>query len=256
MNYRTTLLLTLTTVVIFTILSFFVNLSLWWLLLPALFLIANIAAGSARINSNFFTKVYCSGPAGKEGVSITFDDGPNSEFSYEIMNTLDEYDAKATFFLIGKNITGNESLVKRMDEKGHTLGNHTFSHSTLIDFSNTASFKEEMIKTSQLVAKITGKSMRLFRPPYGVTTPAIAKATGELGYDVIGWNIRSLDTTGDSRENIYNRVVSQIRPGAIILFHDTSQKTIDILKRTLEYLRKNGIGIVPLTEMLDIRSYN
>lgn len=256
MNYKKTLLLFIISLVIFSILYFLFKISLWWIIVPVLFLKTSVIYGSATIRSNFFTNVLCSGITDKKEIAITFDDGPNNSFTNEILSTLDAYEAKATFFVIGKNIPGNEDIIKNIFSKGHTIGNHTFSHSYFIDFKNTAFFVEEIKKTSELIVKITGKSMRLFRPPYGVTTPPIAKATKALNYDVIGWNIRSLDTTKDSAETIIKRFIRQIKPGSIVLFHDTSIKTNIVLKNVLEYLKQNGIRIVSVSDILNIRAYN
>ncbi|MDQ3046760.1 MAG: polysaccharide deacetylase family protein, partial [Bacteroidota bacterium] len=130
-----------------------------------------------------------------------------------------------------------------------------FSHSYMIDFKSKEGFIEELRKTSQLVSAITGKQMNLFRPPYGVTTPNLAAASKDLNYDLIGWNIRSLDTTGDSVKTITERVFKKIRPGAVILFHDTSEKTLEVLKQTLNFVKDNGFIVVSTEELLKVRAY-
>lgn len=157
--------------------------------------------------------------------------------------------------MIGKNISGKENLIKKIDEAGHTLGNHTFSHSFFIDFKSKTGFMFELDTTSDLVYNIIKKRMKLFRPPYGVTTPNLARASKALNYEIIGWNIRSLDTTKDNEERIAKRVISQIKPGAIILFHDTSSKTVEVLKQTLNFAKENGFKIVSVEELLKIKAY-
>jgi peptidoglycan/xylan/chitin deacetylase (PgdA/CDA1 family) len=97
--------------------------------------------------------------------------------------------------------------------------------------------------------------MKLFRPPYGVTTPNLAKASEQLNYSIIGWNIRSLDTTKDTAQIITSRVQTQIKPGAIILFHDASNKTIQVLKQTLSFAQENGYKIVSVDQLLKIKAY-
>jgi len=168
---------------------------------------------------------------------------------------LAQHNAPATFFVIGKNIQGNENILKRMDEEGHCIGSHSYTHSFYLDFKSLQGFKDELNMTSESVFKIIGKRMKLFRPPYGVTTPNLAKASKALNYNIIGWSIRSFDTTKDSMQTITMRVQSQIKPGAIILFHDTSDKTIEVLKQTLSFAKENGYKIVSIEQLLKLDVY-
>ena len=186
---------------------------------------------------------------------LTFDDGPNNEHTPEVLNLLKEYNATATFFIIGKNIEGNESIVKSIDAAGHTLGNHSFSHSFFIDFKSKKAFVDEVNSTSKLVDSIIGKKMKLFRPPYGVTTPNLARAAKELNLQVIGWNVRSLDTTNDSQEVILNRIKQKLKPGSIVLLHDTSSKSVNVLRHLLQHCAASGIKIVNVENALNIKAY-
>jgi peptidoglycan/xylan/chitin deacetylase (PgdA/CDA1 family) len=157
--------------------------------------------------------------------------------------------------VIGKNIAGNEAILQQTDTAGHIIGNHTFSHSFFIDFKTKKGFIDELNQTMAAVYKITGRQVRLFRPPYGVTTPNLAQAAKELNYSVIGWNVRSLDTKADSEEEILKRVTDQVKPGAVILFHDTSAKTVNVFKQTLNFARENGFKIVSVEQLLTVRGY-
>lgn len=159
------------------------------------------------------------------------------------------------FFVIGKNIQGNESILKQIDAEGHSIGNHSYTHSFYVDFKNLQGFKNELNQTAESVFKVIGKRMKLFRPPYGVTTPNLVKASNSLNYSIIGWTIRSFDTTSDSAQVITRRVQTQIKPGAIILFHDTSDKTIQVLKQTLNFAKENGYKIVSVERLLKIDAY-
>lgn len=234
---------------------FFSSLSLWWLLLPLFVYVTVLSYGSANIQTGFFIKTYCSSNTQEKIIAISFDDGPHREFTPEILKTLSEYNVPATFFVIGKNIRGNEKLIQQMDKSGHILGNHTFSHSFFIDFKGKLGFMFELDATSDLIHEIIGKRTKYFRPPYGVTTPALAAASEALDYSIIGWNIRSLDTTGKTEKEIADRVTSRIKPGSIILFHDTSAKTIGVLKQTLNFAKENGFKIVSTEELLKIQAY-
>jgi peptidoglycan/xylan/chitin deacetylase (PgdA/CDA1 family) len=116
-------------------------------------------------------------------------------------------------------------------------------------------FKNELNQTAESVFNIIGKRMKLFRPPYGVTTPHLVKAASVLNYSIIGWTIRSFDTTADTAQTITRRVQTQIKPGAIILFHDTSDKTIQVLKQTLDFAKDHGYKIVSVDQLLKIKAY-
>jgi len=255
MTFKSTGITFIISVCIILSLFYFWGISLWWIMLPLLVFVLFVIYGSANIQSNFYTKAFCSANITEKKIAITFDDGPDKECTQKALSILEEYNAKATFFLIGKKIEGNESIVKQIDAAGHTIGNHTFSHSFFIDFKNANGFAEELNQTSDLVFKLTGKRMKLFRPPYGVTTPNLAKAAKALKYHIIGWNVRSLDTTNDREEKIVSRVTQQLKPGAVVLFHDTSEKTIGVLKQTLEFAKQNGFKIVSMQSLLNTQPY-
>jgi peptidoglycan-N-acetylglucosamine deacetylase len=243
------------TISIIGLLYTFFGVSLWWLVLPGTIYLTLIIYGSAIIQANFYTPVYCYANVSEKEIALSFDDGPNREYTPQVLSTLAEYNARATFFVIGKNIQGNENVLKQIDAEGHSIGNHSYTHSFFVDFNNLQGFKNELNQTAESVFKITGKRMKLFRPPYGVTTPPLVKASNVLNYSIIGWSIRSFDTTTDTTQIITRRVQTRIKPGAIILFHDTSDKTIQVLKQTLKFARENGYKIVSVEQLLKIEAY-
>lgn len=237
------------------LLHFFFDVSPAWLALPAVLWLAAISYGTAIIQSNFHATAYCYGSGAKNEIALSFDDGPNREYTPQVLSVLAQYNVQATFFVIGKNLQGNESLLKQMDAEGHSIGNHSYTHSYFVDFKSLKGFREELKQTEASVFKIIGKRMKLFRPPYGVTTPGLVKAASLLDYSLIGWSIRSFDTTADTEQVIYRRVQTQIKPGAIILFHDRSDKTIQVLKQTLDFARDQGYKIVSVEDILKIKAY-
>jgi peptidoglycan-N-acetylglucosamine deacetylase len=233
----------------------FFDMSLVWLFLPGGSFLILLIYGSASIQSNFFVPAHCHTNSTEKQIALSFDDGPNHEFTPQILSALAHYNATATFFVIGKNIPGNENILKQIDAAGHSIGNHSYTHSFFIDFKSVQGFKEELIQTTESVLKVIGKRMTLFRPPYGVITPNLAKAINLLDYRVIGWSIRSFDTTTDSAHTIAQRVQSQIKSGAIILFHDTSDKTTHALKQTLDFAKNNDYKVVSIEQLLKIKAY-
>lgn len=240
---------------IIVLLHMLVGISLGWLTLPVAVFLLLIIYGSSIIQANFFAEAYCHADTAEKEIALSFDDGPNREFTPQALSILAHYNAPATFFVVGKNIQGNEDILKQIDADGHSIGNHTYTHSFFVDFKSARGFKNELNQTANAVFKVIGKHMKLFRPPYGVTTPHLAKASNLLGYKIVGWSIRSFDTTADSAHGISRRVQKQIKPGAIILFHDTSDKTIHALKQTLKFAQENGYRIVTIERLLKIKAY-
>ncbi len=254
MNFKTTSISFLISVCLVVLLNYFNQISLVWLLLPFVVYNALIIYGSASIQSDFFVKAICSAETNEKIIALTFDDGPHKEYTTQVLSALKEFEAKATFFVIGKNIRENEHIIRQIDAEGHTIGNHTYSHSFFIDFKSKKEFKEELNRTSDEVSKITRKRLSLFRPPYGVTTPNLASASKDLDYVIVGWNVRTMDTTNDTEEKIFERVQQQMKSGAIILFHDTSEKTVRVLKRTLQLAKENGYEIVGVDKIIELNT--
>jgi len=237
------------------LLNTFLEVSLWWLVLPSVIFQLLIIYGSAIIQSNFHGPAYCCADVSEKLIALSFDDGPNQQYTPQVLSILAQYHAAATFFVIGKNVPGNEGVLQQIHAAGHSIGNHSYTHGFFVDFKNLSGFLDELNQTTATVFDIIGKRMKLFRPPYGVTTPSLVKAAKLLDYSIIGWTIRSLDTTGDTVQTISRRVQNKIKPGAIILFHDTSDKTIQVLTQTLNFAQENGYKIVSVDRLLKIDAY-
>lgn len=205
----------------------------------ALFIVI-LAVGSAKIQLNFFTKGYHSLNTSQKAISLTFDDGPHPVYTPQILAVLDQYKAKATFFCIGKHIEEHEDVIKEITDLGHRVGNHSYSHSFFFSFFSTRKVMTEISKTNLLIESVTGKDCNIFRPPYGVTNPPIAKAVNLLGMKLIGWNIRSFDTSTKDPKMVIRRVIKKIKPGAVILLHDNRKHTPEILDAILQYTSKNN----------------
>ncbi|MDQ3048828.1 MAG: polysaccharide deacetylase family protein, partial [Bacteroidota bacterium] len=127
LKFRTASILYISTTCILLLLHSFFSFSLWWLLLPLFLFKSLLIYGSANIHSSFYANVICSGTTTEKKIAITFDDGPDLNYTPEVLNILKEHNATATFFLIGKKIKGNEDLVKNIHSSGNLIGNHTFS---------------------------------------------------------------------------------------------------------------------------------
>lgn len=228
----------------------------WYWLLPLFAVHGGILfLGSYFIQLNFFVKAHCKGVETDKAVALTFDDGPDATFTPMLLDVLKKHKAKATFFLIGKNIAGNEGLVQRMVDEGHTVGNHSYNHAFWFDLYPAKRVLEELKQTDETIKKVIGKKPLLFRPPYGVTNPPIAKAVKRGSYEVIGWNVRSLDTMVKTEVELAQRVLPKCEKGNIFLFHDTSETTVKVIDQFLEKLTKDGLRAMTVDELLDIKAY-
>ncbi|MBO9693335.1 polysaccharide deacetylase family protein [Chryseobacterium sp.] len=169
-------------------------------------------------------------------VALTFDDGP-TEFTPKFLDLLKEHQVKATFFCIGKQIEKYPETFQRIIAEGHTIGNHTLSHSNSTGFLSTSKMIEEIEGCDEVIKNIGNIRTTLYRPPFGVTNPNIAKAVKRTHKVSIGWNVRSLDTIIDDEKKIYTRVTQGLKKGSIILLHDTSEKTCRVLADLLVFLK-------------------
>lgn len=229
----------------------------WWVYVMILFCWLLITVfGSFFIRWNYhLTSLHSNKSISKDHVSLTFDDGPHSEFTQRVLELLKQYNAKATFFLIGKNAEKHPELVHDILRQGHSIGNHTYSHTNGFGFFTTSKVISELEHANSVIEKISGFKMRLYRPAFGVTNPNIQKAVKTLKLNSIGWNVRSLDTTKRSEEAILKRITLKVSKGDIILLHDTSPKTVDVLERLLLFLQVNNLKSVTIDELLNIKAY-
>lgn len=226
-----------------------------WFIALLLLYTAVIFYGSFYIRSNFFVKAFFRGRPGRKIIAITFDDGPSPEFTPQILKTLNDNGVLATFFLIGENIEEHPGLVKQMDEEGHLVGNHSFYHGNGFDLQSANNMLEEMQQTHDLVHQLTGKQMNWFRPPYGVTNPNVKKAVKAMNYLPIGWSVRSFDTVVKDPAKLLARLKKMIKPGAVILLHDTQKVTAEALPGFIQYVKDEGYEIVGLDKLLDLQPY-
>ncbi len=175
-------------------------------------------------------------------VILTFDDGPHPKNTPRVLDVLRQYNVKALFFIIGKNIRGNEDLVKQIISEGHRIGNHSFSHHGFIDLWPVKKVTNDFAKCQMLIDGFQS-TQKIARPPYGVTTPNLAKAFKKLGLISIGWSIRSYDTNITNIQKIQKRIMSKLKPGAIILLHDRLAYMPELLNSIIPEIEKQGYTI-------------
>ena len=247
-----------TTLVLYIIVLIQVYLFLPWkgifFIVISLLFITHLIYCSASICSQAYIKTLCKADTSEKKIAITFDDGPDSEITPKVLEILDQYNAKATFFCIGKHIDNNEDLLKMIDKKGHLIGNHTWTHDHWFDLFSSKKMETEIKKTSDLIFEIINRKTKLFRPPYGITNPNLKSAIKDLDFYTIGWSLRSFDTIANSDKTL-KRLKNRLSSRDIILFHDNREHIVDILKGFLEYTTKEGYEIVRVDQLLNIKAY-
>ncbi len=225
-----------------------------YLILPFLYSII-LFYGCYFVHSNFFIPVICSLKTDEKVVAISFDDGPVAGNTGKILQTLKDNDVKAAFFCIGNRIADNEDVLKQVYNEGHLIGNHTYTHHFWFDMFSSKKMLSDMQLMDELTNETIGKKPKLFRPPYGITNPNLKRAITNGNYIPVGWNARSLDTVIKDEEKLLSKMMGKLRPGAVFLFHDTSDATVAILPAFIKYIHTNGYQIIRPDKMLNLQAY-
>lgn len=208
---------------------------IWLVLIILLLLLIFAVYASYSIQLGFYIKSICRMRINEKIVYLTFDDGPDPIQTPKILEVLKEYGAVATFFCIGEKVENHPELVRRILEDGHRVGNHSYSHSRKFPIFSLNKMLSDLTLCDSALDKIDPNREKLFRPPFGVTNPTIAKAMIRKGYKSIGWSIRSLDTV-KSQTKVLLRIERQLKPGSILLLHDRLKASDELLIKVLKLL--------------------
>lgn len=200
-----------------------------------------------------------SGPNHFKYVALTFDDGPDSIFTSEILDILKEKDVIATFFLIGKNVENEPEVARRIVEEGHLLGSHTYSHKSLVPLSAKKTYNE-IKQAEKAIEDATGIRPTLFRPPRGVYSNYARGLLKEERYTMVLWNLSAVDWAELAPKKIVANVVNRVKPGSIILLHDSGdlityrggdrRSTVTALPEIIDKLRAQGYEFVTIDQMI------
>lgn len=194
----------------------------------------------------------------KKVIALTFDDGPHKKYTPEILDILDQYNAKATFFIVGENAEKNPEIVLRMYEEGHELAIHTYSHPFK---TNVPNLMKEIKRAHETIYGITGYSPTLFRPVEGQYTDGMIEAIVKEGYKVVmwSWHLDTMDWKNPGANKIADTVLKGAKEGNVVLFHDGGGKrdnTVIALKKILPELEKQGYTFVTIPELLELQKEN
>jgi peptidoglycan/xylan/chitin deacetylase (PgdA/CDA1 family) len=208
------------------------------------------------VKTNSFIKTvfskYCWDiPNNEKKIYLTFDDGPTPEITDWVLTELKKFDAKATFFCIGKNIKAYLSLFEKLITEGHSIGNHTMNHVNGWK-SQTTDYIENVKSCAAILAEEKISDILLFRPPYGKIKKEQSKILRNLGYKIIMWDVLSADFDQNiTPEKCLENVTKNVKSGSVIVFHDSvkaSQNLKFALPKTLRFLKENGFTFDIITK--------
>ena len=185
-------------------------------------------------------------------IALTFDDGPHSSYTADILALLREYQIKATFFVIGQNADRHPELLCQEVKEGHEIGNHTYSHPKLKE-QNAESFSIELEKAQTAIKRISGVDALLFRPPEGFCEGVISTVAKEKGYQMVLWSVDTEDWRGRSADAIEDSIMDHVKDGSIILCHDYvvgQSHTAEALRRVIPQLLEAGYEFVTVSDLV------
>ena len=185
-------------------------------------------------------------------VAITFDDGPNSSLTPQVLDILKRHGAHATFFVLGDNASRNPGILSRAVAEGHEIGNHTYSHIKMTASSNEK-IASEISRTNSIITSATGRRPKVMRPPYGATNASIVnKMFSDYGMRSIMWSIDTEDWRHPGVGVVVRRAVGSAKPGSIILLHDIHSSTIAAVEDIVTGLQARGYTLVTVSQLIEM----
>jgi peptidoglycan/xylan/chitin deacetylase (PgdA/CDA1 family) len=186
-------------------------------------------------------------------VALTFDDGP-SPFTDRLLQILKDNDARSTFFLIGNKVAANPAGAKRIADAGMEVANHTWEHPNLTTIPPEL-IGSQLTKANDAIAAATGITPTLYRPAGGLSNDAVLAVAKKLGMAEILWDVVPFDWINDSNTAATTYMLkTQIKPGSVVLFHDTYSSTVDVVYQFIPVLKANGYHLVTVSQLLGSRA--
>jgi peptidoglycan-N-acetylglucosamine deacetylase len=187
--------------------------------------LAVVVAGVMTPGLALFAPIVCHVGPSYHQIALTFDDGPSPQSTPKVLEELARHHARATFFVLGAKAERNPEILRAIHAAGHEIGLHGQEHDRLLSFRHPSRIVAELERAQAIVKAVTGRPARLFRPPVGHVSPRTAEAARRLGLTIVGWSVRARDgLAGATASDVARRVISQLRPGTIVLLHDASER--------------------------------
>ncbi|MEM6252518.1 MAG: polysaccharide deacetylase family protein [Cyanobacteria bacterium P01_D01_bin.156] len=225
-----------------TLLIFLIRYSLKWL--------------STSYKFQIFGKMISRVNTKEKVVALTYDDGPNAPYTNSLLDVLNEFDAKATFFAVGEHIQDNLEITRRMIAEGHELGNHSYSHKQLIN-QNLSTIRSEIQKTDNLLSDLGVQSTIHFRAPYGLKRIRLPWELARQQKINVLWDVDPKDFENPGPEKIAHSIVSNVKPGSIVLMHDgmydgdpDRSQTVTATRLALQQLQQEGYQFKTVSELM------
>lgn len=201
-----------------------------------------------------YKNVIVNGDPDVKSVALTFDDAPDENNTYKLLDILKDHDVKAAFFMIGGTMKDdNVTVVKLTYDQGHLVLNHSFNHPRMTNL-NTNDMDLQLTRTSEMIESITGQYPILFRPPYGSINADVVDTINTHDMTTVLWSLDSLDWTLQDPEAVIQNVTNNVRNGDIILMH-RNRVSVAALPRVIEILKEKGYTFVKLDDMLGVKAY-
>lgn len=255
LNFRNTIISALIVLALLTIADLFTTVSIWIYIGIVLAVIILLVWGSISIRTGFYMKSVCHGNRTGNSVTLTFDDGPDGSITPVILDILKAHNVKATFFVIGSKAEKHPELMQRIGREGHIIGGHSYTHHFFFDLFSYRAMSQELLRTSAVIHRITGKKIRLFRPPYGVTNPTLSRVIRDTQCISIGWSLKSKDTIMRDEQKMSDRLARKLRAGDILLFHDNRPGAARVLGTLISFIKEKQFTVEPLDTFLQIEAY-
>ncbi|MGT2771796.1 polysaccharide deacetylase family protein [Streptococcus marimammalium] len=182
---------------------------------------------------------------GRKVVALTFDDGPSPQTTPQVLEILAKYHIKATFYILGSHVSGNETILQQMITSGHELGNHSWDHPALTGLT-TEQVKWQIQSTTDAIMKATGVTPKTVRPPYGDSNPKVAQ---DVGLPLVFWTVDTRDWAERNTPSIMTNLKATLGSGGVILMHDIHQTSVDALPTVIDYLISQGYEFVTISEL-------
>jgi len=185
-------------------------------------------------------------------IAVTFDDGPHPDVTLKVLDILDRFDARASFFCVGETAAAHPDIVREIARRGHAIGNHSMRHSGFFGFYRSSALIKEIGAAQAVLGAICGKPPRFFRAPMGIRNPMLDPVMAQTGLQYVSWTRRGFDTVARDPVVVLNRLIRNLAAGDILLLHDRRSVhgepiVLSVLPALLEKLSAAGLKPVSLT---------